>query len=498
MNPFKKTALYFALLCALIYFPLFLHLDTLSFRIFDESFLALHTYEMMHDHDYIVTHSLGQPEMINTKPPFVIWCMMASCKVLGFNELAIRLPNALSGLIVCFIIFFFLRRLTGDPLTGFAAALALVSSSGYVCRHGTRTGEYDAFLTLFVLIYCLSLFLLMEDVGEKRKRQLWVVFTFGMILAILTKGIAALMITPGLFIYILMRRKLLWFIRSKETYISSFSIVLIGLGYYLLREHFNPGFLETVNRNELSGRYINTNEGHEAGAMFYINLIKDLYFPYWLAVAGLAAAAALISGMSAIVNRLIAFCAIVAVGLIAVVSFGATKLVWYSMPAMPFLAIAAGLGIYLIKRFIFEVVDAPSFKKELCALLLVLFITTPPYSTIIADNLKSTEVQWDVEAHSIGYYVRHKIAAKESLGGYKILKNDYEARVITCSIYKLADLGQRVKMIDANQLQKGDRLIIHNDHEREVAGKLFRHQIIEQYQTVEVWLLADSLQVQGI
>lgn len=491
MNPFKKTAIYFALLCALIYFPLFLHLDTLPFRLFDESFLALHTYEMMHGHDYIVTHSLGHPEMINTKPPFVIWCMVVSCKVLGFSELSIRLPNALSAVLVCFIIFFFLQWVTGDPLTGFAAVVALVSSSGYVCRHGTRTGEYDAFLTLFVLIYCLSLFILTEDVNNRRKRQLWLTFTLGMVLAILTKGVAALMITPGLFVYVLIRRKLLWFLRAKETYISISFILLIGAGYYFLREHFNPGFLSAVNKNELSGRYINTNEGHEGSILFYVNLIKDLYFVHWLPMVAVAIVAALIAGMGTVVNRLIIFCALIASALIAVVSMGATKLVWYSMPAMPFLAIAAGLGIYLVKSFVFEK-TGPSVKKEIYSLLLALLIGASPYVAIVADDLNPVEIPWDVESHSIGYYINHKIAAKESVDGYKLLRNENEARVATCSVYRVADQGQHLQILEADQLHTGDKLIVHNNQEKETAGKLFSHKTIEQYQTIEVWQLTDT------
>jgi 4-amino-4-deoxy-L-arabinose transferase-like glycosyltransferase len=399
--------------------------------------------------------------------------------------------------VVCFIIFFFLRRVTGDPLTGFAAALALVSSSGYLCRHGTRTGEYDAFLTLFVLIFSISIFLLTEDVSEKRKRQLWGTFTLGVILAILTKGIAALMITPGLFIYVLLRRKLLWFLRSKETYISFFCILFIGAGYYLLREHFNPGFLTAVNKNELGGRYVNTNEGHEGSFLFYINLIKDLYFVHWLPLVAVALIAVLISGMNSIVNRLIAFCVLVASGMVAVVSLGATKLVWYSMPAMPFLAIAAGLGVYLIRNYIFEASERTSpFKRELLSLLFVLFIAASPYITIVADDLNDQEINWDIESHSIGHYVNEKIARKASLDGYKILKNEYEARIVTCSIYRFEALGQHMHLAEAAQLQKGDRLIIHNDHDREIAGKLFKHLTIEQFKTIEIWLLGNPQDMQ--
>jgi 4-amino-4-deoxy-L-arabinose transferase-like glycosyltransferase len=276
MKFIREHYVYIAILAVLIYFAVFLHLDSLPFRMWDESYLATHTYEMARNHDYIVTRSFGAPEMSNTKPPLVIWCMVASTKIIGFNELGIRLPNALAAVMLCFLLFVFLTHITGEPLAGFSAVIMLISSAGYICLHVVRSAEYDSILTLLITLYCLCFFMLTEINTAKQQRRLWLFFTLGVIFAILTKGIAAMMIMPALFIYALIRGKILWFVRSKETYISAFFIVLIGLGYYYLREHFNPGYIQAVAENELGGRYVQANEGHTEGPWFYIDFLLEV------------------------------------------------------------------------------------------------------------------------------------------------------------------------------------------------------------------------------
>jgi len=66
---FFKVLFFFAV----VYFPLFLHLENLPLRIWDEARLAVSAYEMSHNGNYIVVHFDGKPEMWSTKPPLMIW-----------------------------------------------------------------------------------------------------------------------------------------------------------------------------------------------------------------------------------------------------------------------------------------------------------------------------------------------------------------------------------------------------------------------------------------
>lgn len=73
-------------------FPLFLHMDTLSARLFDESRQVLNALEMLRSGDWLVTRYQGVADLYNTKPPLLFWLITASYALLGPGELAMRLP----------------------------------------------------------------------------------------------------------------------------------------------------------------------------------------------------------------------------------------------------------------------------------------------------------------------------------------------------------------------------------------------------------------------
>ena len=130
-----KTAGWIILLAIIIYFPLFLHLTSLSVRVFDESRLALNAYEMLKTGNIVVTYYEGLPDMWNTKPPLMIWILAISIKIFGLNELALRLPAALAALATCFLLLWFARKVFQKFWLGCIAAIVLVTSNGYIQEH---------------------------------------------------------------------------------------------------------------------------------------------------------------------------------------------------------------------------------------------------------------------------------------------------------------------------------------------------------------------------
>ena len=81
----------------LAYFPVFLHLEFLPIRVWDESRLANNAYEMFKNGNFLVPHFEGTPDMWNTKPPLMVILQVLCCKVFGIRELSIRLPSAIAG-----------------------------------------------------------------------------------------------------------------------------------------------------------------------------------------------------------------------------------------------------------------------------------------------------------------------------------------------------------------------------------------------------------------
>lgn len=81
---------------------------------------------------------------------------------LGPGELAVRLPSAIAGLITCLLLLFISYKYLKNFLFGFIWAAVLITFNGYVDFHGTRTGDFDALLTLFMFLYAFFFFLYTE------------------------------------------------------------------------------------------------------------------------------------------------------------------------------------------------------------------------------------------------------------------------------------------------------------------------------------------------
>jgi 4-amino-4-deoxy-L-arabinose transferase-like glycosyltransferase len=182
------------LLVSLVGIPLFIHLEKLPIRIWDESRLAINAYEMYQSGNLLVTTFDGKPDMWNTKPPLMIWLQVLSMKIFGVRELSLRLPAALAGLFTVLFLFMFLKKRYAGFWPGFIASIILVTSYGYVNVHVTRTGDYDSLL-VFCLTGCAFSFYNYFESGSLKQLRLSGLFLW---MGIMTKGIQGLLFMPGL------------------------------------------------------------------------------------------------------------------------------------------------------------------------------------------------------------------------------------------------------------------------------------------------------------
>ncbi len=121
--------------------------------------------EMQARHDWLVPMSNGFPRV--QKPPLVYWTMLVSTSVLGENEFALRLPNALatSGWIAA--TYLIMRRIGGERF-GLASAAALASMLGvWIFTHLVQP---EPFMACFI---SLSLWCLVEARFERRPAHAW-------------------------------------------------------------------------------------------------------------------------------------------------------------------------------------------------------------------------------------------------------------------------------------------------------------------------------------
>src|SRR5687768_3121088 len=105
----KGSNLYFfivtILLIGALYPVVFLKLDSFSLRLWDESMFAMNTFEMIHNDEWFLPLYNGTADLWNSKPPLFLVTQMLSVKLLGYNELALRLPSAIATTLILISLF---------------------------------------------------------------------------------------------------------------------------------------------------------------------------------------------------------------------------------------------------------------------------------------------------------------------------------------------------------------------------------------------------------
>lgn len=115
------------------------------------------------------------------KPPMMYWLIAFSGKLVGMNEVAVRLPSALAGLGTVLLVFLTGRFLAGRQ-TGIMAAAVMAFSFQFTIN--ARYGTPEIVLTFFFTL-TLYLFLL----GYHRRKFVYLLFAYiSLGLSILTKG----------------------------------------------------------------------------------------------------------------------------------------------------------------------------------------------------------------------------------------------------------------------------------------------------------------------
>jgi 4-amino-4-deoxy-L-arabinose transferase-like glycosyltransferase len=329
----------FAIAC---YFPLFLHLDSLPLSIYDEAKRAVSSLEMLERQDFLVTYYNGAPDMVGTKPPLLNWLQAFWMTLLGYHEVAVRLPSALAGLATALLLLFVGIRWYRLPVLGVVSAIILLCLPGYVAHHVTRTGDFDALLTLFTTGYLFSFFRYTETNASK-----WLYWTaVGILLAVLTKGVAGLFFGPVLLGWLLYHKKGVQLLQNKAFYFSAL-IVIIGVGaFYSLREWYNPGYLQAVWNNELGGRFLDTIDTHKYPWSFYWSNLWDFQLGIWRYILPIGVLAWWHDNRS--LRILAGYLVFALLFLLLLLSSAETKLIWYNAPIFPLLALWLAIGIHTI------------------------------------------------------------------------------------------------------------------------------------------------------
>ena len=251
-----------------------------------------------------------------------------------------RLPAALAGLATAVVVYRAGCRWLGGWEGGLLAALVLLTSAGFVHPHVTRTGDFDALLTLWVTLGALSW---LRYLTEGQNRHAWLAGLW-FFLAAFTKGVAGLLFGPGLLVATLVlgqgQR-----LRRPAPWLAVLALLAGMATWYAAREHAEPGYLQAVWQYELGGPALSQLEGHHHEAYWYLTGLMESKFGLWLVPALLGALLGWRLPPASPLRGLVRFALCVVATFLLVLAFTQTKLLWYDAPMYPLLALLAAAGL---------------------------------------------------------------------------------------------------------------------------------------------------------
>jgi 4-amino-4-deoxy-L-arabinose transferase-like glycosyltransferase len=476
------------LLCMLIAaFPIFTNLDHWCIKLWDEAHTAINALEMSETGNLIVATFRYQPDLLYVKPPLQLWIEALSIKLLGFNELAVRLPAAIAALLTCTAIAIFLAGYIKNNLLAVFSVLVLVTSVGFVGYHASRTGDLDSMLTLFTTLHILLFFMVLEESEGAKQNNLLHLSFVALTLAALTKGLAGVMLLPGVLIYTLLRGKLLMMLKNKWFYIDSFLFAIIVLGYYFLRDYYTPGYIKSVLETEIF-RYKQVIDNHREGTWHYFLFLKNNAFSYWYLVVLFAPLTLLILKPGKVKN-LVIMCIIVSIVYLAVITSSVTKIHWYLTTIMPFLAILTGAGIHFIIGAVASFLqDAEAWKKLTIQAAILLAIFVPAYTGIMATVYKPAEEPWLGDSHIAALYLRDCVRSKTLLNNYKVFRIGVDCDT-EFYIRRLNQMGSNICLKYIQDLQPSDTVIGYNPEYKAQLLELYNFDTLSTIGPVDIYLI---------
>ena len=272
--------------------PLLLLLATLLF------FFALGNHELqgstearvagiamaMHlDNNWVVPQLFREPFL--EKPPLSLWIDAGAIRLFGGTTWAVRLASAFAGLFSVMLLYAMLRRFGRPQTLAFSAALMLATMASY-WSNVRGVGE-DSLLTLGVTAALLAFYQAVRPDRQGSTAGAWALFTAGMVIATLSKGVLGLAM-PGMVIFVylattsLMDKRLRigdWLKPGLFTLLALIPL-MVWLGF-LFQRGGTQAVTEVLLTNSVgrfSGSFVEA--GHYEPFYYYIAKLPEAFLPW--------------------------------------------------------------------------------------------------------------------------------------------------------------------------------------------------------------------------
>lgn len=279
LSPFARTLALLLTLHAVLVLSL---LPTLTLWNIDEGRIAQVSREMALSGDF-VTPRMGEIPFA-AYPPLPYWLMAASGSLFGWNEFAMRLPGALSGIALVALVALLTRRLAGEK-AGLAAAMVLATIPGFFIQESMCRADV---MTMLLATFALDRFLAWAEAAEedRRRRDLALMYV-SVSLGVLAKGpIAIAILGVGGLAWFLLRKKWSLLLKMGFPWGIPLAAAIVVPWYLLVYRAAGAGFLREnlllENLNAFTQGY-----QQERPPTFYLGAIPAVTMP-WLLALGLS------------------------------------------------------------------------------------------------------------------------------------------------------------------------------------------------------------------
>ncbi len=273
------------LLVLVLVLSFFWQLGAMPLYDLDEGAFTEATREMLDSGNFITPHKDGEPRY--DKPALIYWLQAGSTQMLGFNELALRLPSALAATLWVLALWLFVRKRLDAPtatVAGLAMALSLqVSLIG-------KAAVADALLNLFITLTFFEIYRYYLDPDPKTNRHSVLRAYLWMALGFLTKGPVAVFF-PVLASFLFFLSEIRWSKASLKVFWRWFRAAFAPLGWlvfllvagpWYLAIYLDDGadFFRSFFLDHNAGRFGEAMQGHTGFPGYYLVILLLILLPF--------------------------------------------------------------------------------------------------------------------------------------------------------------------------------------------------------------------------
>jgi 4-amino-4-deoxy-L-arabinose transferase-like glycosyltransferase len=235
------------------------------------------------DNNWVVPQLFREPFL--EKPPLSLWLDAGAIRLFGGTTWAVRLASAFAGLFSVMLFYGMLRKFGRPQTLAFSAALILATMASY-WSNVRGVGE-DSLLSLGVTTALLGFYQAMRPENQGSKSGAWALFTLGMVIATLSKGVLGLAM-PGIVIFVYLvvtsvidkRLRIGDWLKPGLFTLLALVPLLIWLGFLFQRGGMQAvgEVLWTNSVGRFSGSFVEA--GHYEPFYYYLAKLPEAFLPW--------------------------------------------------------------------------------------------------------------------------------------------------------------------------------------------------------------------------